>query len=256
MGYDNFGLKIGVEGEKEFKNALRDINQSFKVLGSEMNLVSSQFDKQDKSIEAVTARNKVLNKEIDAQKDKISTLEKALQNASDSFGENDKRTQAWVIQLNNAKAELNGMERELKQNEKTLDDVADELDDAEKQADQFGDELKDTGDKADDAGGRFQKLGGILKGIGAAMGAAFVAVGAAAVGAAKTLTDMTVSAAAYADEILTLERSPLADEREKRSKARKMNTAKYIKMNTLSQMVSTMLLYVRNYGTRHMKSEK
>ena len=31
---DNFGLKIGLEGEKEFKNALRDINQSFKVLGS------------------------------------------------------------------------------------------------------------------------------------------------------------------------------------------------------------------------------
>lgn len=37
---DNFGLKIGLEGEKEFKNALRDINQSFKVLGSEMNLVN------------------------------------------------------------------------------------------------------------------------------------------------------------------------------------------------------------------------
>jgi hypothetical protein len=34
---DNFGLKIGVEGEKEFKKALADINQQFKVLGSEMN---------------------------------------------------------------------------------------------------------------------------------------------------------------------------------------------------------------------------
>jgi hypothetical protein len=33
---DNFGLKIGVEGEKEFKKALREINQEFKVLGSEM----------------------------------------------------------------------------------------------------------------------------------------------------------------------------------------------------------------------------
>ena len=54
---DNFGLKIGIEGEKEFKNAIREINQSFKVLGSEMNLVVSQFDKQDKSVEAVTARN-------------------------------------------------------------------------------------------------------------------------------------------------------------------------------------------------------
>jgi hypothetical protein len=43
MGYDNFGLKIGIEGEKEFKNAIREINQSFKVLGSEMNLVASQL---------------------------------------------------------------------------------------------------------------------------------------------------------------------------------------------------------------------
>ena len=33
---DSFGLKIGVEGEKEFKKALSEINQNFKVLGSEM----------------------------------------------------------------------------------------------------------------------------------------------------------------------------------------------------------------------------
>ena len=37
---DNFGLKIGLEGEIEFKKALTDINRSFKVLGSEMKLVS------------------------------------------------------------------------------------------------------------------------------------------------------------------------------------------------------------------------
>ena len=42
---DNFGLKIGIEGERKFKNALREINQNFKVFGSEMNLVTSQFDK-------------------------------------------------------------------------------------------------------------------------------------------------------------------------------------------------------------------
>ena len=120
---DNFGLKIGVEGEKEFKNSLREINQSFKVLGSEMKLVSSEFDKNDKSIQAVSARNAVLNKSIDAQKEKISTLESALQNASDSFGENDKRTQNWAIQLNNAKAQLKGMERELATNEKAIDSM-------------------------------------------------------------------------------------------------------------------------------------
>lgn len=71
---DNFGLKIGIEGEKEFKKALSEINQSFKVLGSEMKLVSSQFDANDKSIQALSARNTVLNKEIDAQRQKIETL--------------------------------------------------------------------------------------------------------------------------------------------------------------------------------------
>ena len=64
---DNFGLKIGVEGEREFKQALADINSSFKVLGSEMALVASQFDKNDKSAAALTSRNAQLNKEIEAQ---------------------------------------------------------------------------------------------------------------------------------------------------------------------------------------------
>ena len=41
---ENFGLKIGLEGEREFKKSLAEINNSFKVLGSEMKLVDSQFD--------------------------------------------------------------------------------------------------------------------------------------------------------------------------------------------------------------------
>ena len=61
---DNFGLKIGLEGEKEFKKAIADINQSFKVLGSEMKLVSSKFGKNDTSMQAVAARSEVLNKHL------------------------------------------------------------------------------------------------------------------------------------------------------------------------------------------------
>ena len=82
---ESFGLKIGVEGEKEFKKSLSDINQSFKVLGSEMKLVESQFDKNDHSVSALSARNEVLNKQIDAQKEKIATLKAALENAASSF---------------------------------------------------------------------------------------------------------------------------------------------------------------------------
>ena len=200
---DDFGLKIGLEGEKEFKKALSEINQSFKVLGSEMKLVSSQFDKNDQSVEALTARNTVLNKEIEAQKQKIETLKKALENAATSFGENDRRTQAWQIQLNNAEAALNDMERELQQNNDALDRAAGEFDDAEKQADDFGDEVEDAGKQSDDAGGKFEKLGAVCKAAGVAIAAAFAAVSAAAVAAGKALVDMAVEGAAYADTVLT-----------------------------------------------------
>ena len=142
---DNFGLKIGLEGEKEFKKALSEINQSFKVLGSEMKLATSQFDKNDKSVDALAARNKVLRKEIDEQTTKIETLRKALQNAADSFGENDRRTQNWQIQLNNAEATLNDMNRELDENE---------------------DAIKKGGEAAEDSGSKFENFGKILKTVG------------------------------------------------------------------------------------------
>lgn len=176
---DNFGLKIGLEGEKEFKKALADINQSFKVLGSEMKLVTSQFDKNDSSAEALAAKHKALGNQIEAQKQKIETLRAALKNASDSFGENDRRTQNWQIQLNNAEAALNDMERELKDTSEAADDM--------------GEEVEDAGDSAEKSENKFSKLGGVLKTVGAAMGAVAVAAGAAAVKLGKEVI------AAYAD---------------------------------------------------------
>jgi len=145
---DSFGLKIGLEGEKEFKKALADINQSFKVLGSEMKLATSQFDKNDKSVEALAARNKVLRKEIDEQTTKIDTLRKALQNAAASFGENDRRTHNWQIQLNNAEAALNDMNRELDENEKAI---------------------KEGGKAAEESGSKFEGFGKVLKTVGVAV---------------------------------------------------------------------------------------
>ena len=158
-------------------------------------------------MEALTARNRLLNKEIDAQKEKISTLESALKNAGESFGENDRRTQNWQIQLNNAKAALNGMEAELKENNTALSEtsngmkdnessakkMADGMDDARKDTDALGNELEDTSNKAEKSEQRFEKLGSVLKGLGVAMGTVVVAAGAAAVSLGKQVIT------AYAD---------------------------------------------------------
>ena len=198
---DNFGLKIGLEGEKEFKKALSDINSSFKVLGSEMKLVESQFGKNDTSVSALTARNQVLNKEIEAQKQKIETLRSALENAASSFGENDKRTQNWQIQLNNAEAALNNMEREVSDNEKAIDAMSDEMGDAENAADKLGDEVEETGKQSDEAGGKFEKFGSVMKSVGKALAVTMAAIGTAAVAAGKGLWDMANGVAEAGDAI-------------------------------------------------------
>lgn len=198
----DLGLRIGIEGEKEFKNALREINHSFKVLGSEMALVSAQFDKNDKSVEALRARKEMLGKEVDGQRKKTELLSAALESAAASFGKNDRRTQEWQIQLNKANAALIGMERELDGTNKALEEAAKETNSLETQTEQLGDELEKTGKDANEAGSRFNKLSGVLKGAGAALAGAFAAVGVAAAAAGRALAGMTVGAAVYADEML------------------------------------------------------
>lgn len=200
---DTFGLKIGLEGEKEFKSQLREIDQSFKVLGSEMKLVDSQFEKNEKSVESLTTRNSVLDKSISSQKEKIVVLKDALDNSAKSFGENDARTKAWQTKLNEAQAELNNTEKELKSNKVALSNLSNEMGDSSKEADKFEKELKDAGEQAEESGSKFSLLGGIVTGVGVALAAAFVAVGVAAIKAGKALVQMAVDGAAYADDVLT-----------------------------------------------------
>lgn len=117
------GLKIGVEGEREFKKALSGINEEMKLLGSEMKLVASEFDANDKSVDALSAKYGVMSKEVDAQRKKVDTLKDALTAASKEFGENNSKTQSWQRQLNNATAELNNMQRELDKTGESINDA-------------------------------------------------------------------------------------------------------------------------------------
>lgn len=124
-----------------------------------MQLVTSEFDKNDSSVRVLAARNEVLNKEIDQQREKIETLRAALRNASDSFGENDRRTQSWQIQLNKAQAELNGMEREVEQNSRSMEDLS-------RAADGGEGTMRGAADSADDLSREVRDLGGEMDGTG------------------------------------------------------------------------------------------
>lgn len=135
------GLKMTVEGEKEFKRALSEINDVSKTLRSEMKLVASEFDENDKSTEALSKRYRLMSEDVAEQRKKVIQLQTALEAATNTFGENDKKTRSWQRQLNDATADLNNMQKELRE-------TKDELDNAGKNTSSFGDKLKDSLKKA------------------------------------------------------------------------------------------------------------
>lgn len=126
----DIGPRIGIDGEKEFRQQLQNINQQLRTLGSEMKAVTSSFDDGDRSEEALAAQTGVLNRQIDAQKQKLSQLQRGLDEATQKFGEADTRTLRWAQAVNDARADLNKLESQLKSTTGEVDDLGDAMDGA------------------------------------------------------------------------------------------------------------------------------
>lgn len=175
--------RLAVDGETEFKRSLSEANSNLKVMRTEMSLVDAEFKGQANSMDALTAKNKILRREQEQQVEKVKALERAVKDAADAYGENDKRTDNYRQQLNRAKKELLDMNDALDENEKYLDEARKSADKCASSIDEFGREVKDAGDNLGDGGGLLSQLGD-LKGLlaGGAIVAGAKAVGDAIIG--------------------------------------------------------------------------
>lgn len=204
--------RFELDGEKEYKAAVSEINASLRVLNSEMKLVSEQFKNNDKSVEALTASSDVLSRQILTQKEKVEALQAALKNSAERYGEADARTKRWQTSLNNAQAELVKMERELKANSDAMEKNNEDLADLDEGFDDTIGSGKGLGDVLSDLTGKLGinlpegatstlnsmvSLGGELT----VLIGAFAAAAAAVVEVEKALANLTLEQAAAAGEI-------------------------------------------------------
>lgn len=145
----DIGVKISADGAKEFQASLKDIVAQSKLLDSEMKLVASSFDKNTSAEKKAAAENKVLTKQIETQKQKISLLKNEITKASAKYGENDSRVVKLKTDLNNAQTALNKMTDKVEENGNAFTRFGSKiksafsgLKDGEKKALSFGDVLK------------------------------------------------------------------------------------------------------------------
>lgn len=152
----NIGPKIGIDGEKEFRQNLNSISQQLKTLGTEMKAVTSAFDANDKSQENLANQSQVLTEQLSLQEKRIEEIQKALDHARSNYAENSNQVQRWQQAMNNAVAELNKTRSQLSK-------VQSEMDGTE-------DSAKDLTDALDDVGNASEKASGGLSSMTVAMG--------------------------------------------------------------------------------------
>lgn len=107
------GATIKLGGEKEYRKAISNINDSMKVLRSEMRKSSAEFGDNAKSLKSLTTQKKQLKEQIEQQTVKVRTLRGAVESATQKYGENSKEVKKWKTSLNDAEAELAKMNNRL-----------------------------------------------------------------------------------------------------------------------------------------------
>lgn len=183
MAYD-IGPRIGIQGEKEFNNQIKNINNSLKEYGSEMNALTGKFSENEKGQQALIEKTKVLEKQYDAQKQKSSILqaqydkevkklrelkgacEKAAEvngkssaeaaKAETAFNKQAEMVSKLKVAMNETEGYANKLENSIKANKNALSemdagtrDAITGLSDLKNAADDAGDELEDIGKKLD-----------------------------------------------------------------------------------------------------------
>ena len=165
MAVRQITTRLAIDGEQEYKKQLAAVNRELGNLGAEMKLVDAQFKGQANSSEALRAKHELLKQSIEQQVSKIVSLEGAVDEASDAFGEADARTDSYRRQLLSAETALAKLNDELSENEKLLKEAEDSADGCAKSIDGYGKAVKDAAGETEGLDDGIGGIGGALKGL-------------------------------------------------------------------------------------------
>ena len=191
MATRTIATRLTLEGEKEYKKELGEVNQEIGLLSDKMKRADAEFRGQANSIEALTTKNDLLREAQQKQIDKIAKLETAIDDCSEAYGDGDEAVMRFKRQLERAETDLIHLNDELSDNERYLDEARTSADKCAKSIDEYGKKVgaaaSDT-DKLTGAGGK-GGIGGLVEQLGSLKG---MLLGGAAVGALKATSDAII----------------------------------------------------------------
>lgn len=116
MAVRTIATDLVLSGEKEFNAGMKAVNSNLKTLKSDMAAVSAEFDDNANSVEALTAKQKVLQDTVEQQRVKVEALRAMYEKVKDTYGENSAQADKYKQQLNFATAALSKQTAEVEKN--------------------------------------------------------------------------------------------------------------------------------------------
>lgn len=138
----SFGGTVKLNGEDEYKKALRDITSNLKLVSSELKLTNTEFSNGDKNIKQAKTSYDSMKNTLQSQKDKVKELKEALSKMEKEYGSNNETVRLFKTQLNNAENQLKQMEDATDKGNKELKEMKKGFEDAGDGALKFSDVLK------------------------------------------------------------------------------------------------------------------
>lgn len=171
--------KVAIDGEKEYKESLKNINSALGTLKSELKLVESQYAGQANSYAALSAKGDVLSRMYDQQKEKvkaaaeqlekakkaqsdyaekvssaqseISRCEAALAALGDETGDTTEEQAKLTAELEKAKGELSAAEKGYESTTRSVNSYQTQVNSAETELNKLGSELDKNASYMDEA---------------------------------------------------------------------------------------------------------
>lgn len=124
------GIKLEIDGYKDYKKQLNDLIQQGKTYDSELKKVQSTFTKETTAEEKNAKTKEILAKQQENAKKQQELLNKVVTEATKKYGEDSREVNSWKEALNNAETNVN----QLSKAENGLNDDNDRLNNGFKNA--------------------------------------------------------------------------------------------------------------------------
>lgn len=150
MSTHDIGVKIKLDGEKEYRKQIQNITAQQKLLKAQLENSTASFTKNTSAVQKNAAMSKNLTEQVKVQQSRVDELRGMVEKASAAYQEGDTQLLKWQQQLESAEAELKSMQAELKAIPNTLQSVGADLK-------AFGGKLQNVGDKITGVGNTLTK---------------------------------------------------------------------------------------------------